>query len=290
MKQSAESRGDGPLAIFCAGGNLPFEVADAARRTGRQVFLYALRGFADATKVQDYPHQWGSLGQFGRFYRFARNRGCKDVVFIGTLTRPSFWRVWPDLKALRLLPRMLAAFRGGDNHLLSAIARMVEEHGFRMLGAHEIAPEILMQEGPIGRATACERDSVDIACGLALLRSIGAFDVGQAVVVADSRVLAVEAAEGTDRMLAHLTDLRRSGAVKWPTGTGVLVKAPKAGQDRRIDLPSIGPRTVEMAHMAGLAGVAVVARETVIAEPQAVAEIADRTNLFVIGVAAGEAG
>ena len=290
MNKAAETGGDGPLAIYCAGGSLPFAVADAARRSGREVFLYALRGYADETRVQAYPHQWGSLGQFGRFYRFARDRGCRDVVFIGTLTRPSFWRVWPDLKALSLLPRILAAFRGGDNHLLSALGRVVEEHGFRMLGAHEVAPEILVREGLIGRVTPSERDRCDIARGLALLRSIGPFDVGQAVVVADNRVLAIEAAGGTDRMLAHLAELRREGAVKWPSATGVLVKAPKPGQNTRIDLPSIGPQTIEMAQKAGIAGIAVAAGGAVIAEPQEVAAAADRANLFVVGVAAGEPG
>src|SRR5687767_5811051 len=143
--------GEGSLAIYCAGGSLPYAVADAARRKGRDVHLYALRGWADPAKVQAYPHEWGGLGQFGRFYRFARDRGCKDVVFIGTLTRPTIWRVWPDLKALSLLPRIVSAFRGGDNHLLSVFGRLVEEHGFRLVGAHEIAPEILVPEGAMGR-------------------------------------------------------------------------------------------------------------------------------------------
>jgi DUF1009 family protein len=173
---------------------------------------------------------------------------------------------------------------------LSAIARIVEEHGFRMVGAHEIAPDILVPEGALGRVTPSEDDRADIVRSLALLRATGAFDIGQAVVVADNRVLAIEAAEGTDRMLAHLADLRRAGAVKWPAGTGVLVKAPKPGQDQRIDLPTIGPRTIERAQQAGIAGIAVAAGSTVIAEPQMVAEMADRAGLFVIGIAPGGVG
>lgn len=277
--------GDGALAIYCAGGSLPFAVADAARRSGREVHLFALRGWADPARVQAYPHQWGGLGQFGRFHRFLLNRGCKDVVFIGTLTRPTIWRVWPDLKALSLLPRIYSAFRGGDNHLLSVFGRLVEEHGFRLVGAHEIAPEILVPEGPIGRAAPSPQDRSDIARGLELLRAMGPFDIGQAAVVARNRVLAIEAAEGTDRMLERLGALRRDGAVRWEAGTGVLIKAPKPAQNVRIDLPTIGPRTIEMAHRAGLAGIAVVAGGTVVAEPQQVAAAADRANLFVVGVA-----
>lgn len=277
---------EGALAIYCAGGSLPYAVADAARRNGRDVHLFALRGWADPERVQAYPHQWGGLGQVGHFHRFARDRGCKDVVFIGTLTRPTLWKVWPDLKALSLLPRFYFAFRGGDDHLLSVLGRMVEELGFRLVGAHEIAPEILVPKGSLGRLSPSDHDWTDIARALELLRATGPFDVGQAAVVAGNRVLAIEAAEGTDRMLERLAQLRADGAVSWAGRTGVLVKAPKPAQDVRIDLPTIGPRTVEMAQKVGIAGIAVVAGGTVIAEPQQVAAAADRAKLFVVGVPA----
>jgi len=288
MNGSADA--EGPLAIVCAGGTLPFTLAEAARRRGRGVFLYALRGWADPEKVAPYPHEWGGLVQFGRFFRCARRHGCRDVVFIGTLVRPSLWRLRPDLTGLLLAPRIVSAFRGGDDHLLSALGRYVEENGFRIVGAHEIAPELLVDEGPVGSILPSDRDRGDIAVGLDVLGVTGRFDIGQAVVVAGNRVLAVEAAEGTDRMLERLAALRRDGAVRWPAGTGVLVKAPKPGQNTRIDLPSVGPKTVEMAAAAALAGIAVAARGTIIAEPQSVAATADRTGLFVIGVMAAGPG
>jgi hypothetical protein len=120
-----------------------------------------------------------------------------------------------------------------------------------------------------------------------LLDAISPFDVGQAVVVADARVLATEAAEGTDQMLARVADLRRSRRIAAPSGRGVLVKAAKRNQDRRLDLPSIGPRTVEGAARAGLAGIAVIAGSTVIAEADRIAEVADRERLFVVGIRDG---
>jgi DUF1009 family protein len=186
-----------------------------------------------------------------------------------------------------LMPRIAAAFRGGDNHLLSGIGRLLEREGFRLLGAHEVAPEILMPEGPLGRAQACERDRADIALGLDYLRAAAPYDVGQAAVVAGKHVLAVEAAEGTDAMLARVAEMRASGRVRAPAGNGVLVKAPKHGQDRRFDLPSIGPQTVEGVTRAGLAGIAVVAGSTIIAEPERLIAAADRGNIFVIGMPAG---
>jgi hypothetical protein len=285
---TAAAKGDGSLAIICGGGSLPFAVADAAVRAGRRVILFALRGAADAQRVAGYPHHWAGLGQFGRFRRIARAEGCRDVVLIGSLVRPRITQLWPDLATLRELPRLIRLFRGGDDHLLSGIARIFEEHGFRLIGADQVAPDILMPQGVLGSVKPRERDRTDIACGLALLQATGPFDVGQAVVVADNRILAIEAADGTDEMLAHLAELRRSGRIRTPEGAGVLVKAPKPGQDRRIDLPSIGPPTIEGVAQAGLAGIAVVAGSAIVAEPERMAKTADRAKVFVVGIGAGE--
>ena len=214
--------------------------------------LFPLRGWADAKAVERYPHHWANLGQFGRFVRIARKEGCRDVIFIGSLVRPAITQLSAfDWETLRLLPRVVRQFYGGDDHLLSGVARIFEDYGFRMLGAHEVAPEILMPEGALGGLRPKARDYSDIARGLAALRAIGPFDVGQAVVVANNHVLALEAAEGTDQMLARIAELRRPGAFASRDGIGVLVKAPKPGQDRRFDLPSIGPRTIEGAARRG---------------------------------------
>ncbi len=275
---------DGPLAVICGGGSLPFSIADAVSRRGRRVVLFAIRGCADPQRVARYPHHWAYFGQFGWFCRVARGEGCRDVVFIGSVVRPGIWQIRPDVKTLRLLPRVFGLFRGGDDHLLKGVAAIFEEHGFRLVGAHQIAPEILMPEGPLGRERPSARDHADIARGIALLDALSPFDVGQAVVVADARVLATEAAEGTDQMLARVAELRRSGRIAALSRRGVLVKAAKRGQDQRVDLPSIGPRTVEGAARAGLAGIAVIAGSTILAEAEAIGAAADRERLFVFGV------
>jgi DUF1009 family protein len=282
------SRGgeEGPLAIVCGGGILPFVVADAVARRGRQAVLFALREFADDSRVVGYRHHWISFGQVGAFLGLLRKEGCRELVFIGSVVRPALWRLRFDLGALRVLPRVAKAFRGGDNHLLSGLVRILEQDGFHVVGAHEVAPEILVGEGVIGRQQPSERDRSDIERGLALIAAIGAYDVGQAVVVADNRVLAIEAAGGTDEMLAHIAELRQKGRIRSAAGRGVLVKAPKPDQERRVDLPSLGPLTVEGVARAGLAGVAVMAGATVIAEPARVAEAADRAGIFVAGVPA----
>jgi DUF1009 family protein len=285
MSEAAGSAADeGPLAVICGGGSLPFAVADAAGKRGRRVVLFAIRGWVDPQRVAEYRHHWIGFGQLGLFCRAARHEGCRDVVFLGSVVRPAIGQIRLDFETLRLLPRILRMFRGGDDHLLRGVAAVLEENGFRLVGAHEIAPEILMPEGPLGRQQPAPRDHEDIAKGLALLHATSPFDIGQAVVVSEARVLAVEAAEGTDQMLARIAELRRNGRIAPDMRRGVLVKVAKRGQDRRIDLPTIGPRTVEGAARAGLAGIAAVAGSTIVAEPARIGAAADRERLFVLGV------
>jgi DUF1009 family protein len=281
---------DGPLAIICGGGPFPFAVADAVMRHGRPVLLFAIRGWAEPERVAHYPHHWAGLGDFGWFRRAARDAGCRDVVFIGTMLRPKLRQLCPDLTTLSYFPRLIGLLRGGDDHLLSGIGRVFEENGFRLLGAHQVAPEILIPQGTLGRHAPSERDRADIIRGLAVIRVIGPFDIGQAVVVANNYVLAVEAAEGTDRMLARVADLRRDKRVPLTGRIGVLVKGPKPHQDRRLDFPSIGAETIRAAAAAGLAGIAVEARGAITADLGAIVAAADAAGLFVAGVAADAAG
>jgi DUF1009 family protein len=286
MKEAGwvQSADNGPIAVICGGGSLPFAVADAVTKGGRRVVLFAIKGSADPKRVAGYPHHWAFLGRFGWFCRVARAERCRDVIFIGSVLRPAIWQLWPDLKTVRLLPRLLRIFRGGDDHLLSGIASIFEENGFRLIGVHEIAPEMLMPGGPLGHERPGGQDLCDIEQGLALLNATSPFDVGQAAVVADGRVIAIEAAEGTDGMLSRVAQLRQSRQLRDRLGRGVLVKAAKRGQDRRLDLPSIGPQTIEGAKRAGLAGIAVTAGSTIIADPDRLAAAADREKLFVVGV------
>jgi DUF1009 family protein len=273
-----------PIALICGGGSLPFALARTLEGRGRHVLLLALRHWADPAAVVRHRHHWVSVGQLGHMMRFARAEGIRDLVLIGTLVRPSLMRLRFDWITLRALPRLMRSFRGGDDHLLSGIARIFEDHGFRLRGAHDVVPDILIPEGLLGRRAPSAGDRQDIARALALLFAIGPYDVGQAAVVADARVLAIEAAEGTDGLLDRVAEMRASGRLRGPEERGVLVKAPKPGQDRRFDLPTIGPRTIEGVARAGLAGVAVVAGETIVAEPDRVAKLADELDVFVIGV------
>ena len=282
--------GGSPVAIICGGGSFPGAVAEAIVRRGRQPVMFGLKGWAEAEVIERYTHHWIALGQVGRFFQLAKAEHCKEVLLIGTLLRPPLKQIRLDWQTIRLMPRIVGIFRGGDDRLLSGVARMAEDNGLRVIGLHDVAPEIFVPEGVLGRRQPSARDTSDIVRGMKLIAALGPFDVGQGAIVANNNVLAVEAAEGTDNMLKRIAELRKQGRVTTPTGIGVLVKAPKPGQDRRFDLPSIGPRTIENAARAGLAGIAVAAGSTIVAEAGEAIAMADREGIFIAGVGEDAAG
>jgi UDP-2,3-diacylglucosamine hydrolase len=275
-----------PVGLIAAGGVMPFAVADSLIARGIHPVLFALKGACDPVAVARFRHHWISVGQVGRAMKLFRAENCRDLVFIGTLVRPALSEIRLDWGTLRVLGRVWAAFRGGDDHLLSGIGRILEQDGFRMVGIKDVAPDLLVPEGCLTRTTPDENAAADIARGREVLRALSPFDIGQAAVVIDGHVVGVEDIEGTDGLLARVARLRKEGRIRAKAGRGVLVKAPKSGQDLRFDLPTVGPRTVEGAAAAGLAGIAVVAGNTIIVEPQAMIEKADAAGLFVTGLPA----
>ena len=265
---------------------MPFAVADSLLARGAKPVLFALRGACDPVRVERFRHHWISVGQLGRATKLFRSENCRDLVFIGTLVRPSLSEIRLDWGTLRVLGRVLTAFRGGDDHLLSGIGGILEQDGFRMVGIKDVAPDLLMPEGCLTRAAPDQTATADIARGCEVLLALSPYDVGQAVIVIDGHVVGVEDIEGTDGLLARIVNLRALGRIRAPNKRGVLVKAPKSGQDLRYDLPTIGARTVEGAAKARLAGIAVIAGNTVLAEPQPTIEAADAAGIFVTGLPA----
>jgi UDP-2,3-diacylglucosamine hydrolase len=275
-----------PIGLIAAGGVVPFAVADSLIARGIHPVVFALKGVCDPVAVERFRHHWISVGQFGRAERLFRTENCRDLVFIGTLVRPALSEIRLDWGTLRVIGRVWAAFRGGDDHLLSGIGRILEQDGFRMVGIRDIAPDLLMPEGCLTRAAPDQNAAADIAKGRDVLRALSPFDIGQAAIVIDGHVVGVEDIEGTDGLLARVARLRREGRIRAKAARGVLVKAPKSGQDLRFDLPTIGPRTIEGAAAAQLAGIAIIAGNTIVVEPQTMIETADAAGLFVIGLPA----
>ena len=267
----------GALGILAGGGTLPAELASAACAAGRAVFIVGLEGFADPAVLAPFPHVILRMGAGGRILAALRAHGCRDLVMIGPVSRPSLLHLRPDAEGARILARLgLAAFRGDDG-LLAAVIRLLEDEGFRVIGAHEVMQGILAPGGVLTRARPDTQALSDIARGIAVTRLLGRADVGQGCVVQQGLVLAVEAIEGTDAMLDRCAALRRDGP------GGVLVKLVKPNQERRADLPTVGPLTVRQAAAAGLRGVAFGAGSTILAEREALVAEADAAGLFLVG-------
>jgi DUF1009 family protein len=281
---------EGPLGILCGSGIAPIAVADMVAKTGRPVVLFAFQGFADPAAVARFAHEWVTLGRFGRFKRLALKRGCRDFIWVGGLVRPRISQIRFDLGTVLMLPDLVKAFRGGDNHMLTTLGAFFERHGFRILAVQDVAPQMLAPDGVMTARAPSEEDRADIAKGLDLIATISRFDVGQGAIVARGHVLAVEGIEGTDGMLRHAAALRAAGRIRSGERTGVLVKMPKRGQDLRFDLPTIGPGTVAGVAAAGFGGIAIAAGETIVVDIGRVIADADRAGLFVVGVKARDQG
>jgi len=270
------------LGIFAGSGDLPGRIISTCREGGRDVFVVAFNGITDAEAIGDAPHAWVGLGAIDKTITLMHEAGCGDVVMAGPVDRISLSSLAIDRRGLKVLMRHgMSAL--GDNKLLSLIVAELEGENFRVVGIDDILSDILAPAGPIGTLVPDDEAQADINAGVAVARALGALDVGQAVVVQQGVVLGVEAAEGTDALLARCATLRYEGR------GGVMVKLKKPGQERRADLPTVGLRTIEAAQKAGLVGIVVEAGGSIVVDRVDVGRAADAAGLFVVGIEPGAA-
>ena len=274
----AETVAPPTLGILAGGGPFPGRVAAAAKAVGRKVFVVALRGFAEPSVVAPYRHETIRMGAAGEILAALRREGCEDLVLVGPVRRPGLMDFRPDAEGTRIMARIGRAAFSGDDGLLAAVVRVLGEEGFRVLGAHEVLTEAVGPRGVMGRVAPDAAALADIARANEVVRALGAVDVGQGCVVQQGVVLAVEAIEGTDAMLA------RAGTLARPGPGGVLLKRTKPGQERRADMPAIGPATLRAAAAAGLRGVAFEAGGTLLTDRAACIAEADAAGVFLIGI------
>ena len=270
------------LGIIAGGGTLPRLLVEAGRSSGRDPFVLCLEGFADEKDYADVGHATAPVAKVGRIVEALKSAGCRDLVLAGRMRRPDFRTLVPDFRGVSLLAKLVGA--RGDDAILRIVIEDLEKDGFKVLGVDDILSDLLASEGPIGKHDADARARSDIARGVAVLRALGDLDVGQAATVQDGIVLRIEAAEGTDGLLERTAHLARRGQ------GGVLVKLKKAGQERRADLPAIGPDTVKGVASAGLAGIAVEVGGALVLDREEVARLADDAGVFVVGIAAERRG
>ncbi|HEY8949375.1 MAG TPA: UDP-2,3-diacylglucosamine diphosphatase LpxI, partial [Rhizomicrobium sp.] len=245
------------LGIIAGGGELPLAIAESAHEAGRQIFVLGLPGADEA--LSQFPHENTGIGELGKSLSLLRKHGCDELTFAGRVARPEWGALKLDARGALALPKVAAAALKGDDALMRAMLGIFEKEGFRVVGTADAAPDLIAMAGVYGRHAPDSQAQADIAQAREVVQRMGELDIGQAAVVADGLVLAVEAAEGTDAMLERLSQLPKNLRGTPQKRRGVLVKAPKPGQERRVDLPVIGVRTIELASAGGLAGVAVEA-------------------------------
>jgi UDP-2,3-diacylglucosamine hydrolase len=273
-----------PLTIIAGGGTVPVRVAAAAAAEGRPVQIIGIAGEADPG-IAAFRHEWVGWGELGRLEGLLKAHGGRDLVLVGSVRkRPDFKGMRLDLATMRSIKDILAIVLGGDNDVLSGAIRFFEKRGQRIVGAHEIATDLVTSPGALGKRKPGRRHAADVERAMQAARAIGALDAGQAAVVVDGRVVALEAAEGTDAMLERVQSIRASGRVRWDDLSGVLAKCPKPQQDLRVDMPAIGLKTIEAAISAGLAGIAVAAGQVMILDRAEIISRADAAGLFVVGI------
>lgn len=269
------------LGILAGGGDLPAQLIAACRSAGREFYVIAFEGQANRGAIGDAPHAWVRLGAVGKALELLREAGVEELVLAGAIKRPSLTAIRPDRRALRFLATLGKAALGDDS-MLRAIVRALEEEGFRVVGPDTVLDDLLAVEGVYGAHAPDEASRRDIAKGVEAARGIGLLDIGQAAIVQDGVVLGVEDSAGTDALIERCAALIGEGP------GGVLVKTRKPQQDERVDLPTIGVATVETASRAGLRGVAVEAGGALVVDRAAVVTAADKAGLFVVGVAVPE--
>jgi len=265
------------IGIIAGAGDMPQRVITACAEQGLDPFVIGLRHQADPDALTSSPNAWIRLGEAGRGLELLREAGVREVVLVGAVSRPSLVSLMPDARtAMFIVAAGRSFFRDGS--ILTAIAKALEEEGFTVVAPERFAEALLVEARLYSAAEPDAEARADVARGVDVARTLGALDVGQAVIVQDGAIIGVEAAEGTDALITRCADLVHDGS------GAVLVKVCKPGQDRRIDLPTIGPRTVRRAADSGLRGIAVEAGGALIVDADAVGRAAVETGLFVIGI------
>ncbi len=275
------------VAVVAGSGGLPRDVVRTLVKNGHRPLVVAMEGEADWVAGEDQSafDLWPTpVERLALFLPKLKRAGVTHLVLAGGVSRrPPILKVRLGWDVFRALPKLIAAYAKGDDGLLRAVIAYIESKGIRVLGAHEIAPELLSPEGVMTRTKPGARDRKDLAAAYEAARMIGGLDIGQAAIAVGGRAVALEGIEGTAGLLDRMRDMRNHGRLAGKSG-GALVKCVKPDQDERADLPTIGPNTIEAAHAAGLAGVGLEAGRSLIIDYADTIGRADALGLFIVGL------
>ena len=238
------------LGIIAGGGAIPQDLINFCKENKRDYFVIAIEGNADKALIDDsIPHAWIRIGQAGTGFKKLAEEKVEEVIMIGTIKRPTLKDLVPDMRTAAFFAKV-GMKSLGDDGILRALVKEIEGEGMTVRGIHEVLPELLIKKGVLGKVKPSKQAKEDIRRAAEVATELGRLDVGQAVVVQQGLVLGVEGIEGTGELVRRCGDYKRKGE------GGVLVKIRKPQQDMRVDLPTIGDKTVQAAYEAGLSGIA----------------------------------
>ena len=272
------------IAIIAGSGAFPFEIAHAVEATGHRPFILGLRGFIErGPALRRFDHEIADMLDPQSILSILHEHQIKRVILAGGVSRPGPLALLSIYSFFRNREELKRIVSGGDDRILRGVIRLLEDNGFSVIGIDEAAPDLLIKKGQAGSLDCPEHLKSDIDLALSCLALMGEYDMGQGAVVARGRILALEGPEGTDAMLERVRAMQKNRRVVLDNISALLVKAAKPGQDRRVDLPAIGPQTIKMAKSAGLSGIAVVADEVVMVERQRLIDAANHSGIFIWG-------
>ncbi len=266
------------LGIIAGGGAIPRDLINFCKENKRDYFVIAIEGNADRDLIDEtIPHAWIRIGQAGTGFKKLAEEKVEEVVMIGTIKRPTLKDLVPDMRTTAFFAKV-GMKSLGDDGILRALVKEIESEGMVVRGIHEVLPELLIKKGILGKVKPSKQAKEDIRRAVEVATELGRLDVGQAVIVQQGLVLGVEGIEGTGELIRRCGEYKRKGE------GGVLVKVRKPQQDMRVDLPTIGDKTVQAAYDSGLSGICLHSGNGLIVNEKETIKLADKLGIFVLGL------
>jgi DUF1009 family protein len=239
----------------------------------------------DLTKSNIYKRYKNSyslkITELGKAISILKKNNCKNVIFIGKVERPDISLLKFDTKALFYLPRLFSAFKKGDGNILKEIIKIFKENKLNVVNSMKFTPELIFKDKSINKLNINNTDKSSISKGVKIIKSLSKFDIGQSVVINNGYVLAIEGPEGTDETIKRSLHLSKKYKLK---NKSILIKFPKANQDLRIDLPTIGFDTIKNCIKANIKGIAVKRSQNIILDKDKIINLVKKNNFFIISI------
>jgi len=265
------------LALIAGEGNLPNQIIQSCKQRDIDLIVIGFKGQTNLGTI-DIPYAEFGLGSIGEVLRHLKRHSIKEIVFAGGIERPNIKTLGLDWMGAKWLKTLGLRALKGDDDLLSGILELLQKEGFTIIKPSNFLENLMLPPGILTKASPADQDLLDSERGAQILRSLSSQDVGQSALVQNGLVLGIEAIEGTKALIERCAPLKRPGP------GGVLVKMAKIGQSKTIDLPTIGPETVQSLKDAGFAGIAAEEALTQVIDLEETIRLADELGLFIVGI------